>query len=70
MEISVRMESGTRLDDANKTIAEMEQVIREETGNDLEQLIAMVFFMTKYLAPAQYEALFVSTASYLSAHGL
>jgi len=52
MEISVRMESGTRLQDANQTIAEMEQVIREETGNDLEQLIANIGVF--YDLPAAY----------------
>ncbi|MGJ3236047.1 efflux RND transporter permease subunit [Marivirga sp.] len=52
MEISVRMESGTRLEDANETIAEMEQVIRKETGNDLEQLIANIGVF--YDLPAAY----------------
>ncbi|NDP28498.1 MAG: efflux RND transporter permease subunit [Flavobacterium sp.] len=52
MEIMVRMESGTRLEDANKTIAEMEQVIREETGGDLEQLVANIGVF--YDLPAAY----------------
>jgi CzcA family heavy metal efflux pump len=52
MEIMVRMESGTRLEDANKTIAEMEQVIREETGDDLEQLVANIGVF--YDLPAAY----------------
>jgi len=52
MEITVRMESGTRLEDANETIAEMEQIIREETGNDLEQLIANIGVF--YDLPAAY----------------
>jgi len=52
MEISVRMESGTRLEDANETIAEMEQVIRKETGDDLEQLIANIGVF--YDLPAAY----------------
>lgn len=52
MEISVRMESGTRLEDTNETIAEMEQVIREETGDDLEQLIANIGVF--YDLPAAY----------------
>ena len=52
MEISVRMESGTRLQDANETIAEMEQVIREETGDDLEQLVANIGVF--YDLPAAY----------------
>jgi multidrug efflux pump subunit AcrB len=52
MEISVLMESGTRLKDANETIAEMEQVIREETGDDLEQLVANLGVF--YDLPAAY----------------
>jgi len=52
MEITVRMESGTRLEDANETIAEMEQVIRRETGDDLEQLIANIGVF--YDLPAAY----------------
>ena len=52
MEISVRMESGTRLQDANETIAEMEQVIREETGDDLEQLVGNIGVF--YDLPAAY----------------
>jgi CzcA family heavy metal efflux pump len=52
MEITVRMESGTRLEDANNTIAEMEQVIREETGNDLQQLVANIGVF--YDLPAAY----------------
>ena len=52
MEISVRMESGTRLEDANKTIAKMEQVIRKETGGDLEQLVANIGVF--YDLPAAY----------------
>jgi len=52
MEITVRMESGTRLEDANETIAEMEQVIRKETGNELEQLIANIGVF--YDLPAAY----------------
>ncbi len=52
MEITVRMESGTRLEDANNTIAEMEQVIREETGNDLQQLVANIGIF--YDLPAAY----------------
>ncbi|MEX2428930.1 MAG: efflux RND transporter permease subunit, partial [Bacteroidales bacterium] len=52
MEISVRMESGTRLEDANETIAKMEQVIREETGDDLEQLVANIGVF--YDLPAAY----------------
>lgn len=52
MEITVRMESGTRLEDANETIAAMEQIIREETGDDLEQLIANIGVF--YDLPAAY----------------
>jgi len=52
MEITVRMESGTRLEDANKTIAAMEQLIRQETGDDLEQLIANIGVF--YDLPAAY----------------
>ena len=52
MEITVRMESGTRLEDANNTIAEMEQVIREETGDDLQQLVANIGVF--YDLPAAY----------------
>jgi CzcA family heavy metal efflux pump len=52
MEITVRMESGTRLEDANKTIAEMEKVIRQETGADLEQLVANIGVF--YDLPAAY----------------
>lgn len=52
MEITVRMESGTRLEDANETMAEMEQVIRKETGDDLEQLIANIGVF--YDLPAAY----------------
>ncbi len=52
MEIAVRMESGTRLEDANETIAEMEQVIRQETGDDLEQLVANIGVF--YDLPAAY----------------
>jgi len=52
MEIQVRMESGTTLQNTNATIAEMEQVIREETGNDLEQLIGNIGVF--YDLPAAY----------------
>lgn len=52
MEITVRMESGTRLEDANETVAEMEALIREETGDDLEQLIANIGVF--YDLPAAY----------------
>ncbi|WP_373495050.1 efflux RND transporter permease subunit [Aquiflexum sp.] len=52
MEITVRMESGTRLEDANESIAKMEQLIREETGDDLEQLFANIGVF--YDLPAAY----------------
>jgi CzcA family heavy metal efflux pump len=52
MEIQVRMESGTTLQNAQVTIAEMEQVIRKETGNDLEQIISNIGVF--YDLPAAY----------------
>ncbi|TAK49353.1 MAG: efflux RND transporter permease subunit [Saprospiraceae bacterium] len=52
MEISVRMESGTPLDKANETIAAMEQVVRQETGDDLEQIISNIGVF--YDLPAAY----------------
>ena len=52
MEIMVRMESGTTLQNTNATIAEMEQVIRKETANDLEQIIGNVGVF--YDLPAAY----------------
>ena len=52
MEIQVRTESGTPLQEAEKTIIEMEQIIRKETGNDLEQLISNIGVF--YDLPAAY----------------
>jgi multidrug efflux pump subunit AcrB len=52
MEIQVRMESGTPLRTTNETIAKMEKVIREETGDDLQQLIANIGIF--YDLPAAY----------------
>lgn len=52
MEIQIRMESGTTLQDARLTIANMEQVVREETGNDLEQIISNIGVF--YDLPAAY----------------
>lgn len=52
MEIQVRMESGTTLQAANATVAEMEQVIREVTGSDLEQIVANIGVF--YDLPAAY----------------
>lgn len=52
MEISVRRASGTTLRDAESTIAAMESVIREELGDDLEQLISNIGVF--YDLPAAY----------------
>ena len=52
MEIQVRMESGTTLQETNATIAQMEQVIRKVTGDDLEQLVGNVGVF--YDLPAAY----------------
>jgi CzcA family heavy metal efflux pump len=52
MEIQVRMESGTHLQATQETIVEMEQIIRNETGDDLEQLIANIGVF--YDLPAAY----------------
>jgi CzcA family heavy metal efflux pump len=52
MEIQVRMESGTPLKTTEKTIAKMEELIRSETGEDLEQLISNIGVF--YDLPAAY----------------
>ncbi|MFT5724421.1 MAG: CzcA family heavy metal efflux pump, partial [Bacteroidia bacterium] len=52
MEIQVRMQSGTTLQTTNETIASMEQTIRDETKNDLEQLVGNVGVF--YDLPAAY----------------
>ncbi|MBK8920405.1 MAG: efflux RND transporter permease subunit [Saprospirales bacterium] len=52
MEISVRMESGTPLDKAQETIVAMEEVVRQETGGDLEQIISNIGVF--YDLPAAY----------------
>lgn len=52
MEIQVRTESGTPLQACQDVIKEMEQRIREETGNDLEQLISNIGVF--YDLPAAY----------------
>jgi len=52
MEIMVRMESGTPLKTTENTIIEMEQLLREELGNDLEQLISNIGVF--YDLPAAY----------------
>ncbi|MEE9439270.1 MAG: efflux RND transporter permease subunit, partial [Saprospiraceae bacterium] len=52
LEIQVRMESGTTLQDANMSIAEMETIIRKEVGADLSQLVANIGVF--YDLPAAY----------------
>ena len=52
MEIQVRTESGTPLQETQKTIIAMEQLVRAETGNDLEQLISNIGIF--YDLPAAY----------------
>jgi len=52
MEIQVRMESGTPLQTTNETIADMEKIIRAETGDDLQKLIANIGIF--YDLPAAY----------------
>ncbi|MFT5823985.1 MAG: CzcA family heavy metal efflux pump [Crocinitomix sp.] len=52
MEIQVRMESGTPLKTAEATIIEMEDLIREELGTDLEQMISNIGIF--YDLPAAY----------------
>ncbi len=52
MEIQVRMESGTTLQNANTTVEAMEELVRSETGNDLEQLISNIGVF--YDLPAAY----------------
>lgn len=52
MEILVRTESGTPLQETKKTIIAMEQVVRDETGNDLKQLISNIGVF--YDLPAAY----------------
>ncbi|MBW8051142.1 MAG: efflux RND transporter permease subunit [Cytophagales bacterium] len=52
MEILVRMETGTPLNKAEQTIAEMEQVVRDELGADLHQLISNIGIF--YDLPAAY----------------
>lgn len=52
MEIQVRMESGTPLKTAEKTIAKMEFFIREELGDDLQQIISNLGIF--YDLPAAY----------------
>ncbi len=52
MEIQVRMESGTPLKKAGKTISEMEEVIRRELGEELQQIISNIGIF--YDLPAVY----------------
>ena len=52
MEIEVRMESGTTLEDANIAISSMEDLIRREVGGELEQLISNIGVF--YDLPAAY----------------
>jgi multidrug efflux pump subunit AcrB len=52
MEIQVRMESGTPLRITSETIIEMEEVVREELGGDLQQLISNLGIF--YDLPAAY----------------
>jgi CzcA family heavy metal efflux pump len=52
MEIQVRLESGTPLDKTSETIVKMEELIREETGDDLQQLISNLGIF--YDLPAAY----------------
>ena len=52
MEIQVRFESGTTLENANLEIIKMESLIREEVGSDLEQLISNIGVF--YDLPAAY----------------
>ncbi|NQY09957.1 MAG: efflux RND transporter permease subunit [Flavobacteriales bacterium] len=52
MEIQIRMESGTPLRKTSETIVEMEELIRAETGNDLQQIISNIGIF--YDLPAAY----------------
>lgn len=52
MEIQVRMESGTPLKVAEQTIIDMEQVVRDELGDELQQLISNIGIF--YDLPAAY----------------
>jgi multidrug efflux pump subunit AcrB len=52
MEIQVRMESGTPLKTTEKAIIIMEQIVRDELGNDLEQIISNIGVV--YDLPAAY----------------
>ena len=52
MEIQVRMESGTPLHTTEKTIIEMEKMIRKETGSELRQIFSNIGVF--YDLPAAY----------------
>ena len=52
MEIQVRMESGTPLKTTEETIVAMEQIVRNELGEDLEQIISNIGVF--YDLPAAY----------------
>ena len=52
MEIQVRMESGTPLKTTEKAIIAMEEIVRDELGNDLEQIISNIGVV--YDLPAAY----------------
>ncbi len=52
LEIQVRMESGTPLKTSEKTIKAMEQVVRDELGNELQQIISNIGVV--YDLPAAY----------------
>ena len=52
MEIMVRLESGTPLKTTEKTIIEIEQILRDEMGEDLQQLISNIGVF--YDLPAAY----------------
>ena len=52
MEILVRMEPGTTLEDAETTIVQMEESVRRELGDDLEQIISNIGIF--YDLPAAY----------------
>ena len=52
LEIQVRLESGTPLKTSEKTIKEMEALVRLEVGNDLEQIISNIGVV--YDLPAAY----------------
>ncbi len=52
MEIQVRLESGTPLKVAEQTVADMERLVREELGPDLQQIVSNIGIF--YDLPAAY----------------